>query len=543
METRVKEVRSQRITTSVFGDWSVLTNYEYNHLGRIWLVWRSDVRVTPVFKSDQLITVSMVLSGGDEFFLSVIYAKNTEAERNVLWEDLNNHQNSPSFRNKVWLVLGDFNETLDVEEHSDHETNPFITQGMRSFQSVTQHCSLLDLPSHGPLYTWSNKQGERIISKKLDRILFNDSWLSVFPQSYNVFKGGGCSDHLRCRINMSSETCRPKRPFKFVNAVAELENFLPMMSHFWNNSVPIFSSTSSLYRFSKKLKALKPEIRSLAKDSMGNLTKKTNGAYADLCQKQELSMRDPSQVNLEIENVAYERWDKVSGLEDKFLKQKSKLHWLNVGDRSNKVFHRAATARNNQNSIYEVLCRDGRVVHKHEEIKEEAESFFREFLQHKPPDFESIEIDKLRDLLPYCCSDTVHEILLKEITAEEITKVLFALSSDKSPGPDGYTVEFFKTAWPVIGKEFIISIQSFFEKIFLPKGVNTTILALLPKKTGAREMKDYRPISCCNVIYKVISKLIANRLKNTLPDFIELNQSAFVKVDSSLKTSFLQLSW
>lgn len=99
LETRVKEVRCQRISTSVFGDGSMLTNYEYNQLGRIWLVWRFDVRVTPVFKSDQLITVSMVLSGGGDFFLSVIYAKNTEVERHVLWEDLKNHQNSPIFRN------------------------------------------------------------------------------------------------------------------------------------------------------------------------------------------------------------------------------------------------------------------------------------------------------------------------------------------------------------------------------------------------------------------------------------------------------------
>lgn len=118
---------------------------------------------------------------------------------------------------------------------------------------------------------------------------------------------------------------------------------------------------------------------------------------------------------------------------------------------------------------------------------------------------------------------------MKEVTPEEIQKVLFAMPNDKSPGPDGYTVEFFKAAWSVIGSEFITSVQSFFVKGFLPKGINFTILALIPKKTVAKEMKDYRPISCCNVIYKIISKILANRLKVTLPEFIALNQSAFVK--------------
>ena len=82
------------------------------------------------------------------------------------------------------------------------------------------------------------------------------------------------------------------------------------------------------------------------------------------------------------------------------------------------------------------------------------------------------------------------------------------------------------------------SIQPFFEKGFLPKGINTTILALIPKTLEARHMKDYRPISCCNVIYKVISKIIANRLKGTLPEFISLNQSAFV-MDRLLLENFL----
>ncbi|KAL1198538.1 putative ribonuclease H protein [Cardamine amara subsp. amara] len=120
-------------------------------------------------------------------------------------------------------------------------------------------------------------------------------------------------------------------------------------------------------------------------------------------------------------------------------------------------------------------------------------------------------------------------LLTSEVTEEEIYKVLFSMPNNKSPGPDGYNSEFFKEVWPIIGKEFIIGVQSFFAKGFLPKGINSTILALVPKKQSSTEMKDYRPISCCNVLYKVISKILANRLKGVLPYIISMNQSAFVK--------------
>lgn len=107
--------------------------------------------------------------------------------------------------------------------------------------------------------------------------------------------------------------------------------------------------------------------------------------------------------------------------------------------------------------------------------------------------------------------------------------MLFSMPTNKSPGPDGFTCEFFKDSWAIVGKDFVVAIQSFFKTGFLPKGVNSTILALIPKKKDAVVMKDYGSISCCNVLYKVISKLLANRLKTILPKFIAPNQSAFVK--------------
>lgn len=104
-----------------------------------------------------------------------------------------------------------------------------------------------------------------------------------------------------------------------------------------------------------------------------------------------------------------------------------------------------------------------------------------------------------------------------------------SMPSNKSPGPDGYTSEFFNAVLGTMGNNFVVAVQSFFIKEILPKGLNATILALIAKKEAARVMKDYRPISCCNIFYKVISKIITNRFNSILPQFINLNQSAFVK--------------
>ena len=85
-------------------------------------------------------------------------------------------------------------------------------------------------------------------------------------------------------------------------------------------------------------------------------------------------------------------------------------------------------------------------------------------------------------------------MLEAEVTKEEIHKVLFAMPASKSPGPDGFPCEFLKTTWFIIGHDFTVAIQSVFKFGFLPKGVNSTILALIPKKTDSMEMRDYMPI-------------------------------------------------
>jgi len=107
--------------------------------------------------------------------------------------------------------------------------------------------------------------------------------------------------------------------------------------------------------------------------------------------------------------------------------------------------------------------------------------------------------------------------------------MMFKLNPNKAPGPDGLTSGFFKAAWGSVGDEIITSITHFFHSAFLPSSTNSTILTLVPKFPGASKLTEFRPISCLNTIYKVISRLMVKRLKPILPSLILPCQTAFVQ--------------
>lgn len=529
IETRVKERKARKIVSEVFAGWDSMTNYEHHNLGRIWVVWQQSVRMSPVYKSSQIITCSILMEGvEEEFFCSFIYAANGIEERKELWDDLRSHYDSPMFKDKNWMIMGDFNEILDIEEHSGFASSPRLPGGMRDFQEIASYCGLTDMGYQGPKFTWCNKREEGLICKKLDRVLINERWLHS-SRAYCVFEPGGCSDHLRCRIQLVVEETRKRKPFKFTNCIAKMPEFLPLMEENWRGNEALFHSTTAMFKLTKQLKALKQPLRLLCKDKLGDLPKKTREAFKTLCEKQKATLEQPLASAIREEAAAYERWQRLAYLEEEFYKQRSKLHWLDVGDGNNRVFHNAIKVREVRNGIREVMRADGTLAKTDEEIKVEAEGFFSQFLNAVPEDFEGVTVERLRELLGFQCSEIDCGKLVKEVTKEEIKEVLFKMPGHKSPGPDGYTSEFFKETWQIIGDDVTIAVQSFFIKGFLPKGLNSTILALIPKTTEAKIMKDYRPISCCNVLYKIISKLLANRLKGILPKCISWNQSAFIK--------------
>lgn len=83
-------------------------------------------------------------------------------------EDMQDHHDAPMFRNKPWIIFGDFNEIMYVEEHSGFHNSPSISSGMRDFHNILHHCFFLNMVSQGLLFTWCNKRDVEfgLISKK-----------------------------------------------------------------------------------------------------------------------------------------------------------------------------------------------------------------------------------------------------------------------------------------------------------------------------------------------------------------------------------------
>lgn len=205
------------------------------------------------------------------------------------------------------------------------------------------------------------------------------------------------------------------------------------------------------------------------------------------------------------------------------------FQWLGLGDRNSRFFHKVTQSLNVRNTIRRIVTGDGRILTSPSDIKRAAVEHFEGFLNGAQQTDVRLPQEELRELIDYRCSDADAAILQAPVQAEEIKEVLFSMPTNKAPEPDGYPMEFYKAAWPILAKDFVTAVQSFFIYGFMPHIINATILSLVPKTTDAEKMSDFRPIACCNVLYKVVSKLIARRLKATLPEAIELNQCAFVE--------------
>ena len=108
------------------------------------------------------------------------------------------------------------------------------------------------------------------------------------------------------------------------------------------------------------------------------------------------------------------------------------------------------------------------------------------------------------------------EILEVLFTETEIHTTLMEMNGDKAPGPDGFTITFWQNAWDFTKEEILDMFKEFHEHNSFVKSLNNTFMVLIPKKSGAEDLGDFRPISLLRRLYKLLAKVLANRLKKVI---------------------------
>lgn len=206
--------------------------------------------------------------------------------------------------------------------------------------------------------------------------------------------------------------------------------------------------------------------------------------------------------------------------------QRAKLKWPHNGDLNTSFFYNSVRIHRHTNYISHIMDEQDLTLRDRDHIESAFVNHYT-YLWNEPSDKSYAVICQalLNDLIPIPSSDC--EILIRDVTKEEVFKTLISLPVGKSPGSDGFNIEFYKFFWDDVGDQLFEAIKYFFDNTSMPKPWGKTYVTLVPKKEHPKRVSDFRSISLCNVCYKIITKIMANRLRDVLDNLISREQSGF----------------
>lgn len=277
------------------------------------------------------------------------------------------------------------------------------------------------------------------------------------------------------------------------------------------------------------MKNAKKALKEWIKNPMNTPTSQRKEAVIQLEEIQfELEEKDIYPMDLDKEKSAQRKTYCSFRSEEEYWRLKSRSLWLKAGDRNTTYFHRQYRARLSRNHIAEITTSNGQVCKGFSQIKDAAVKHFQTLLTAERDGSEE-DISEFLANIPKLVSIEDNENLMSSVTEEEISNIVWSMEPDKAPGPDGFSIHFYRICWELIKPDLLKMIRGFMRKAKVGGGINSTFLALIRKETNRGSFDRYRLISLCNSSYKIVAKLLANRIKPLLQKLISPSQGGFVK--------------
>eukprot|EP00253_Pinus_taeda_P018385 PITA_18385 len=375
------------------------------------------------------------------------------------------------------IIGGDFNMITSLSEKKGGIRK--LNKDSESFVEFIMSSRLVDIQPRSGAHTWNNKRGgERQIASHLDRFLVSESLLLEVVIAHSDILPCGGSDHWPISLTTTIQGMPRNKPFRFEKFWLDHPDFIQLVGKWWQEPVEIRGT--KMYKLQGKLKHIKNRIK---------------------------------EWNIKEETL----W-----------RQKSRIQWLKEGEHNTKFFHRSALDYRGVNKILSLKNDQGERIENHQGITTLLTEHFNNIAQE--PEIDRTEaIGNLIKSIPESISNEQNQALSREVSLEEVEEAVKEMPNDKALGPDGFTINFYKACWEIVKLEVWEVVEDSQRSASILKSLNSTFLALIPKEEEATTPAKFRPIALCNVLYKIISKVIANILKPILPGLISEEQSSYVE--------------
>ncbi|KAL9662266.1 hypothetical protein QQ045_027098 [Rhodiola kirilowii] len=279
-----------------------------------------------------------------------------------------------------------------------------------------------------------------------------------------------------------------------------------------------------MVNFALKLKKTRKMLKAWNWETFGDINKKIQEAnYQVSSLERQLQDGWDEETNNKIKDTSQELND-LMRYQLGMLEEKAKVSWYKDGDRNTSFFHAAIKARRAHNTI-RLAMKDGTISDDGDFIGLKASQYFENLFG----EFSASGDLLLGDLVQPEISYDDNTRLIASPGMEEIKDSVFSMKSDSSPSPDGFTGKFFTYCWNIIKEDLKEAILGFFTGLQLPKIISLTNIVLIPKVKRASSLDQVRPISLCNFLHKIISKILNSRLSNLLYKLISPEQSGFIE--------------
>ncbi|KAL0796652.1 hypothetical protein Bca101_068029 [Brassica carinata] len=415
--------------------------------------------------------------------------------------------------NKPRVVLGDLNDIKSNEEKDGGSRRAEYT--FNTFRRMLNTLGLHDLKTVGGQYTWMGQRKHYSIQSKIDRVVATAEWQNLFPRAYVQLLDWIGSDHKPLLLNTCDRKWKGTKLFRYDNRWRFNKEVKKEIQLTWEakcQNLPVSRFHIALKRCRTSLAKWKSKSATNSAKKIEKLKNLLKSAY------------NSYPLVFAYINTIKTKLAKEYRLEKEYWRTKSRVLWLRADDRNTRFFHLKTKQRRSFNRITTICDDTEKVWTSEEKIQKIFINYFID-LYSLNADRSTEEITK--HLKPKV-TEEMNKDLTRPVTEDELFQTLRQMDREKAPGPDGLNPGFFKDHWETIKTGALNFAKAFFEHEILDDEMNQTHICLIPKTDSPTNPKDFRPISLCNVAYKLISKVLADRLKQWLHLIISENQTAFI---------------